>query len=110
MSLYLRYFQQTCRNNSSRCFLRRLPDSKIRTHLPTAPGQTAYLSFGPPSKYYPGPTLLDFGDRIGTPVCPTWPKDVLFFNKVMMKIAIDFSFERPFLYAHKLKHEMRVVK
>jgi hypothetical protein len=45
----------------------------MRVHLLTAPRQRICHLGGHPSKYYPGPMLLDFGYLMGNiRVCPKW--------------------------------------
>jgi hypothetical protein len=58
-------FHTDRQNNSSRCLLRHLP---IPQHACTpfkSIRHTCHLG-GHPSKYLPSPTLLDFGDQMGT--------------------------------------------
>jgi hypothetical protein len=59
------YFTQTRGGNSSRCLLWWLPGLQCSDTPSNSNWHTCHVC-GHPSKYYPCPTLLDFGDEMGT--------------------------------------------
>jgi hypothetical protein len=67
-------FYAARRNNSSLCLIRRFPRPQDAGTCSTNTWHTCH-----PFNYYPGPTLLDFVDQIGTAVCSTYQDAVQMF-------------------------------